>query len=338
MAPAVMNAVVLQSPGNSEEMHITTVPVPRPRPGQILVRVNAALVGSTDLKNGSPSDFADSPSVPGSDVAGEVILVGAGVTECSPGDRVLVVSESLGRTRPGGYADYVEVSATEVHPVPDNVSFISSASVGRPYSRAWTALFRDARLGMNERVAVIGAADPIGIAAIQICRWKGSSVVAVSNGRHAKRLKAIGATRVISQSAPNLADHVRAGLGRRGATVVVSVFGATLPTSLEMLDRRGRLILTGGGNPQLLDARRLVERQGHVIGSPAPADSIDFHHILKLLSESTFLPVIDSIYPLSQTGEAHRRAGSELTFGAVLVVPDDLYRSAEHVTELLEED
>jgi len=333
-----MNAAVLHSPGESEEMHITGIPVPRPGPGQVLVRVNAALVSPTDLEILSGSTSADSPSVPGSDVAGEVILVGAGVTECSPGDRVLVVSESMGRTRPGGYAEYVAVSAAELHSIPDNVSFISSASVGRAFSRAWTALFHDARLGTLERVAVIGAADPIGIAAIQICRWKGSSVVAVSNGRHAKRLNAIGATRVVSQSAPNLADHVRAGLGRRGATVVVSIFGAALPNCIEMLDRKGRLVLTRGGDPQLVDIRRLVETQARVIGSTALIDSVDVHQILKLLSEATFLPVIDSIYPLSQAGEAHRRAKSEVTFGAVLLVPDYLYRSAEQLTELLEED
>ncbi len=333
-----MNAAVLHSPGNSEEMHITALPVPRPGPGQVLLRVNAALVSPTDLENLSGSTSANSPSVPGSDVAGEVILVGAGVTECSPGDRVLVMSESAGRTRPGGYAEYVVVSAAELHSIPDNVSFISSASAGRAFSRAWTALFHDARLGTLERVAVIGAADPIGIAAIQICRWKGSSVVTVSNGRHAKRLNAIGATRVVSQSAPNLADHVRAGLGRRGATVVLSVYGRALPSSIEMLDRKGRLVMTGGGDPQLVDVRRLVETQAHVIGSTALIDSVDVHHILKLLSEATFLPVIDSIYPLSQAGEAHRRAKSEVTFGAVLLVPDYLYRSAEQLTELLEED
>jgi NADPH:quinone reductase-like Zn-dependent oxidoreductase len=229
------------------------------------------------------------------------------------------------------------VSAAELHSIPDNVSFISSASVGRTFSTAWTALFQDGRLGMNERVVVIGAAHPIGIAAVQICRWKGSSIVAVSDGRHAQRLAALGANRVVSLSAPDLADHVRAGLDGQGATVVVNVTGSALPASMQMLDRNGRLVLTGSGPPQLLDVHQLVEQRAHIIGSTAHIDAVDIHHVLKLLSEATFLPVIDSIYPLSKAGEAHRRAESELTFGAVLLVPDHLYRSAEELTEPLEE-
>jgi len=333
-----MKAVVVHSPGNAEELRVAKVPVPRPGPNQVLVRVQAASVGPIDIGIRSGSIPAGLPFVIGSDVAGDVILVGAGVTDCSRGDRVLVLSDSIGRTRPGGYADYVVVPCADLHPIPDNVSYVSSATVGRPFSTAWTALFRDGHMRINQRVAIVGAADPVGIAAIQICSWKENQVIAVSNGRHAQRLQAIGATRVVSQSAPNLPDHVKAGLGGRGASVVVNVLGEGLDVSLEMLDLQGRLVVTSGGTPQRLNTRRMVELLVHVIGSAAAPDAADVRHIHKLLSESTFLPVIDSIYPLSKAGPAHRRAASEAVFGAVLLVPDHLYRSAEKVTELFEEE
>jgi len=333
-----MNAVVMHSPGDPGVLHVVRLPVPRPGPDQVLVRVHAAAVSTLDLSIRSGTATVDLPLLPGSDGAGEVILVGPGVTEWSPGDRVVAISGTMGRTRSGGYADYVVVPAAELHAIPDNVSFISSTSVGRAFSTAWTAIFHNGRLGMNERVVVVGAADAIGIAAVQICRWKGSRVIAVSHGRHAQRLAALGATRVVSRSAPDLAEHVKAGFGGQGAAVVVQVVDSALGPSVEMLDQNGRLVLTSGGRPQLLDVRQVVNKQAHLIGSTAHIDAVDIHQVLKLLSEATFLPVIDSIYPLSKVGEAHRRAESEMTFGAVLLVPDHLYRSAEERTQLLEED
>lgn len=333
-----MNAVVMRSPGDPGALHTTRVPILRPSQGQVLVRVHAATVDRRDLSIRSDAVPIGLPLVPGSDAAGEVVLVGPGVTECSPGDRVVVVSNSMGRTGMGGCAEYVTVAAFDVHPIPDNVSFVSSASVGRGFSAAWAALFQAGRLGHNERVAVIGAAHLTGIAAVQICRGKGSKVIAVSDGRHAQRLTALGATRVISQSAPNLADHVKAGFDGQGATVAINVVGTALAASVEMLDRHGRLILTNGGDPQPLDVRRLVEQTAQVIGATNQIDALDVHHVLKLLSEATLVPVIDSIFPLSEAAEAHWRAESELTFGAVLLVPDHLYRSGDKLTELLEED
>ena len=324
-----MKAVVVHSPGNAEELRVTNVPVPRPGPNQVLVRVRAALVSAIDIGIRSGSKTAGLPTVIGSDAAGDVVLVGVGVTACAPGDRVLVLSESMGQTRPGGYADYVVVKPAEVHPIPENVSYVSSATAGRPFSTAWRALFHDGRMGMNQRAAVVGAADPVGLAAIQICRWKGNPVIAVSNGRQAQRLQAIGATRVVSKSAPNLPDHVRAGLGHRGASLVVNVLGDALEASLKMLDVRGRLVVTAGDVPQKLDTQRLIKLQAEIIGSAGSTDAADVSHIHELLSEATFLPVIDSIYPLSQAGRAHQRAESEDTFGAVLLIPDHLYRSAE---------
>ena len=333
-----MQAVVAHPPSDEEQLRVAALPVPRPGAGEVLVRVHAAAVSSLDIGILSGSMGVDLPFLIGSDVAGDVVVVGPAVTACSPGDRVLALSDSVGRTRPGGYADYVVVPAADLHPIPARVSFISSVSVGRAFSRAWTALLHDGRLGMNERVVVVGAAEPEGIAALQICRWRKCSVIAVSNGRHAQRLQALGATRVVSQSAPDLPDHVRVGLGKHGASLVFNVAGSALPDSLNMLERHGRLVVIGGANPQVFDVRRLVELRAHIIGCGAGGDAADLHHIHKLIGETAFLPVVDSIYPLSQAGRAHRRAASEAAFGTVVLVPDHLFRSGEQVGQLLEED
>ena len=109
----------------------------------------------------------------------------------------------------------------------------------------------------------------------------------------------------------------------------MNVLGEVLDASLEMLDARGRLVVIRGGAPQRLNTRRMVALQAHVIGSAPAADADAVSQILKLVGESTFFPVIDSIYPLSQASQAHRQAESGSGFGAVLLIPDHLYRSAE---------
>ena len=331
-----MNAVLMSSSGNPDVLHMTSLPVPRPTDGEVLVRVHAAGVSSVDLSIRSGETPTELPQIPGSDPAGQVLLVGPGVTEWSPGDRVVATGDSLGRHRPGGYAEYLTVPAADLHSLPSNVSFLSSAVVGKTFATAWTALSHHARLDTRERVAVIGGADPTGIAAVQISRWKGSKVIAIADGRHARRLGALGATRVVSQSAADLADRVTAGLDGQAATVVVNVTGKTLPASMQMLDEHGRLVLTRAADPQLLDVQLLVDRRARVIGSANRIDSADMDHILKLLGEGTFVPVIDSIYPLSKVREAHHRAESEQTFGAVLV-PDYLYLSGEEIRQLRKE-
>lgn len=333
----MMEAVVLHSPGDPGVLRTMRVPVPRPADGEVLVRVHAVAVSSPDLSIRAGAVPAPLPLLLGSDASGEVVLVGPGVTDWSPSDRVVAVGDTLGRTRSGGYADYLTVSANELHSIPGNVSFLSCASISGTFSTAWSALFRDGRLGMNEEVVIIGAAHPMGIAAVQICGWKGSKVIAVSNGRHARRLGALGAIRVISDSAPDLADRVAAVLDGQGASVVLDLTGSTLPASVQMLNRHGRIVLTGGGDPQLLDVHLLVDRQARVVGASNRIESVDVHHILKLLSEGTFLPVIDSVYPLSKASEAHNRAESNQSFGAVLLVPDRLYGSREEISQLFEE-
>ena len=328
-----MNAVVMESRGGPGVLRVARRPIPHPGDGEVLVRIHAAAVSSLDLAIRSGEIPVALPHLPGSDSSGVVMLVGSGVTEWSRGNRVIVTGDSLGRNRPGGYAEYCTVPANDLRPIPDNVSYLASASVGKAFAAAWTALFRDGRLGMNGRIVVIGAADPIGIAAVQIADWKRNRVIAVSDGRHAKRLRALGVSRVISHSAQDLTDRVAAGFDGRGASVVLNVTGAAIPASLEMLDQGGRLVVAGRGDPQLLDVRILVDRQANVIGSSIRTDDVDVDHILKLLSEATFLPVIDSIYPLSKAVEAHRRAEAKPTFGTVLLVPDGVYESAEELDQ-----
>jgi NADPH:quinone reductase-like Zn-dependent oxidoreductase len=196
--------------------------------------------------------------------------------------------------------------------------------VAHPFATAWEALLHDGRLGMGERVVVIGQSNPAGPAAVQIGRWRQSRVVVVADGHQAPRLRALGADRVISRSAPNLPDHVQAGLGGEKATVVVDVAGAPLQPSLRMLGANGRLVLTAAVESQQVEVDLLIDHRIVIAGSRARFDSVELQHILKLVGDGTFVPVIDSIHPFSQVARAGLRLESVDRIGSVLLVPDDL--------------
>lgn len=319
-----MNAILSPAAGDASDVHTVLVPVPRPRRGGVLVRTRAV-------------DLSTSGASRRWSLSGEVVLVGSGVTEWSRGDRVVAIAKDPqgGQRRLG--ADFVVLPAAELHAIPTNVSFLSAAAVAHSFATAWEALFHRGRLGFAERVVVIGASHPAGLAAVQISRWRNCQVVVVADGHQAPRLRALGADRVVSQSAPNLPDHVTAGLGGHRATVVVDVVGAALQPSQRLLDHEGRLVLTAPSEPQLVDTDLLINRRVQILGSGARFDTVDLRHIFKLLSNGIFIPVIDSIHRFSGAAQAFRKAGSADRIGSVLLVPDDLFRSEEKPTRINEE-
>lgn len=332
MAIASMQAMAIPRHGGPHVLDQVEVPVPRPAAGEVLVRVRACSVSRLDLsiRKGwlAPPRL---PHVLGTELVGEIVIAGPGVSDWAAGDRVIAIGEDLGRNRPGGYAEYATVAAGDLHLIPAQLSFTAAASVGSSFPAAWTALLKAAtfRQESRERTVVIGAAEPTGTAAVQIARWKKSTVVAVADGHHARRLTALGAARVISHSASDLADRVDKALAGRGATVVINVTGARLEESLAMLAAGGRLVFTSPGQTQPLDVGRLVDRRAIIVGSSAEVDGADVQHVFKLFGEGTFIPVIDSVLPLSRASHAHQLAASASVFGNVILVPDRFFQSDE---------
>jgi NADPH:quinone reductase-like Zn-dependent oxidoreductase len=250
-----------------------------------------------------------------------VVIVGGGVTEWSKGDRVVAITE----TPQKGLltADFAAIPAADLHAVPPNVSFLGAAAVMHPFATAWEALFHSGHQGLGERVVVIGGSNPAALAAVQICRWRKSRIVVVADGHRAPRLRALGADLVVSRSAPDLPRHVIAGLGGP-AGLVIQVEGGPIDQSLAMLGPDGRLVVVGATEPQVVHVDLIVERRIHLIGSQAHFDTVDVDHILKLLSDGTFVPVIDSIHTFSQADRAGLRLESSDRVGSVVLVPDAL--------------
>ena len=327
MPTATMTAVRMHRRGGPEVLHLETVPVPEPGVGEVLIRVLAATVNHTDLfhRSGRFHIQKPLPHTLGMDVAGEIAGVGDGVADWRLGDRVVATFEALGRERDGAYADYTVVPQVELRRIPNGLDTVAAASIGLAFTTAWTALLHTGGLGdADERVVVHAASSGVGSAALQIARWKGAQVIAVSEPPKAARLQALGAAVVVDRGASDLVAPVMDATGGRGASLVLDLVGrCSLAASVAMLADRGRVVCAGtlSGDRAELDVMDLIMKHGSVRGSFDAISAADFDTILARFADHSFEPVIDCVLDLRQAREAHERIEAKANFGKVVLVP-----------------
>lgn len=335
-----MRAVVMEHTGGPGVLRLQPIDRPEPGPGEVLLRVHATSVNHADLflRSGRFELRKHLPHVLGGELAGTVEETGDGVEGWQGGDRVMACFADLGRARDGTYAEYTCVPATELHRLPETVGFVSAATIGWAFSTAWIALIRNGHIGETqwfggrERMVVSAASSGVGTAAVQIARWKGATVVAISSGKKASRLLRLGAHRIVSRSAEDLADRVLYAFGGRRATLILDLVGRdTLTNSVEMLERHGRIVCVGtlSGDRAEIDALALIRKNATIQGSLGKITREEMAKILDLFANGTFYPVIDSIMPLSAASAAHKRIEAKQAFGKVVLVPDAIYPSSD---------
>lgn len=324
---ARMNAVVMHQRGGAEVLRYEQVPIPEPGDEDVLLKVMAATVNHTDIFHRSGQFFIQKPlpHILGMDVAGQIAAVGSRVTDFQVGDRVVASFEALGRERDGAYAEYTTVPVDQLHRIPDTLDYQAAASIGLAFTTAWVALLDNGKLGDNERLVVHAASSGVGSSAIQIARWKGARIIAVSDPSKADRLKDLGADEVLDRRDTDLVGKIMASTQGRGATMVLDLVGkSTLQASIGMLARHGRILCVGtlSGDCAEIDVMDLIMKSGTIQGSFDIIHPEDFDTILRLFAEGTFRPVIDSVMPLSKAREAHERIEDSKGFGKIVLVPD----------------
>jgi NADPH2:quinone reductase len=199
------------------------------------------------------------PFIPGGEAAGTVVEVGPGVSEVAPGDRVLV---------PGGYADEVVVPAARVIPLPDAVSFETAAAFRSSYATAYYGLQRG-RLAAGEVLLVHGAGGGVGLAAVDVGKLLGATVIAVASSAEKLAVcRQLGADHLIDAT-EGFRDPVRALTADRGADVIYDpVGGDVTDESMRCIAPFGRLLIIGftGGRPAQLRSNHLLIKDAEAIG------------------------------------------------------------------------
>ncbi len=320
-----MQAIQVHEFGEPEVMRLVEVPVPTAAEGQVLVKLDAVGVNPVDtyFRAGTHAQKPALPYTPGLDGAGIVEAVGAGVTTTRPGTRVYVA-----RSISGTYAQYVVCAAASVRPLPDRLTFSQGAAVGIPYTTAWRALHQRAAARAGEIVLVHGASGGTGIAAVQIARAAGLTVLGTAGTEYGRALVAAqGAHHVFDHRVSGYLEDIRAATGGRGVDVVLEMLAnVNAAADLSLLAMRGRIIVIGNRGTINLNLRDAMARDADIRGmlmfNATPAELEAAHAGVGAgLADGTLNPQIASELPLAEAPAAHRAVMESGAHGKIVLIP-----------------
>jgi NADPH:quinone reductase len=322
-----MKAVVVREFGPPDVMRVETVPDPRPGPQQVLIRVKAVGVNpvETYVRSGSYARKPNLPYTPGSDIAGVVEAVGANVTAFKPGDRVYAHGVAAGS---GGYAELAVSEDSQVHRLADGVSFEQGAAIGVPYGTAWRALFMKAQARAGEVVFINGASGGVGIAAVQIARFRGLHVIGTAGTERGLALvREQGAHHVLNHRDADYIQQVMPLTGGRGADVILEMLAnVNLDRDLDVLALRGRVVVVGNRGRIEIDPRKLMGKDSAIIGmvgpNAPPEEVRETHAALGAALEAGALkPVVGRTMPLADAAKAHVAVMEPGAYGKIVLIP-----------------
>ncbi len=326
-----MKAIVVREFGGPDVMQLTDVVDPSPGPGHVLIRVYAVGVNpvETYVRAGVYARLPSLPYTPGSDIGGVVVAVGSGVTRVKEGDRVYAHGIA------GGYAQLALAEAWQVHPLPERVSFQQGAALGVPYATAWRALFIRARARAGETVLVHGASGGVGVAAVQIARAHGLTVIGTAGTEDGMQLvREQGADHVLNHRAPDYLQEVMRVTAvpptpaqGAGVDVVLEMLAnVNLDKDLDVLAFGGRIVVIGNRGRVEIDARKAMGKDAAILGMTlfnATRDEMTEIHasLVAGLANGSLSPVIGQEMPLAEAAKAHAAVMEPGAFGKIVLVP-----------------
>lgn len=320
-----MKAIRVSEYGGPSVLKIEDVPTPQPGPNQVLVRNHAVGINPVDtyLRSNTDNRGPKLPYTPGSDAAGVVEAVGAGVTAVKAGDRVY-----FGGSVTGAYAEMSVCNQGQVHPLPGNASFAQGAAMNVPYATAYHALFNRGHGRAGETLLVHGASGGVGIGAVQLARAAGLTVIGTAGTERGRRL-------VLEQGAHHVLDHTAAGYlsevlkltENRGVELVLEMLAnANLEKDLGIIAMGGRVVVIGNRGTTEINARSAMNKDAAILGMAlfhaTPAQLAGIHAALvEGLRNGSLRPVIAQEIPLAQAPRAHEAVMAPGHSGKVVLIP-----------------
>ena len=311
VAPGTMEAIEIEGgKGPAAALRTAEMPTPRPRPGEILIAVEAAGVNRPDIvqRNGAYPPPPGAPQTLGLEVAGEVV---EGAGRWKTGDRVCAL---LGG---GGYAQYAAVDARHALPIPRGLALLEAAALPETVFTVYANVFEHGGLKAGETFLVHGATSGIGVTAIQMAKAAGARVIATGRGADkAAAAKALGADVTVDASAEDFAEVCK----REGGVDVVldMVGGDYFRRNLDVLKTGGRIVFIAslGGGEVSLPVFRLMQKRAVVTGStlrPRDADekarlAVEVERVAwPWIAAGKVKPQIEATFPLAEAAQAHAR-------------------------------
>ena len=331
--PAEMSAVEITAPGGPEVLVPCVRPVPVAQAGEVLIRVAAAGVNRPDLmqRAGSYPPPPGASDIPGLEVAGEVVSLGAGVESLIVGDRVCALVSG------GGYAQYCAAPAPQCLAVPEGLSEVQGAALPETFFTVWTNVFDRGALRPGERLLVHGGSSGIGTTAIQLARELGSTVYATAGSEEkCAACRSLGAAGAFNYREEDFVARVREASGGAGVDVILDMVGGDyLARNLKCLAPGGRLVqiaLLRGAKTEINLAPVMMKRltlTGSTLRPRSVAEKASIaatlaERVWPLLAAGRVRPVMHSTFPLEAAADAHRLMESSAHIGKiVLEVPPE---------------
>lgn len=322
-----MRAVVLETYGKPEVLHVREVPDPEPGPEEIVVDVVATALNRADLLQ--RMGFYPGPpmphEIPGVEFAGRVVARGERCVEVEIG------AEVMGIVGGGAYAERLAVHERQVMKIPSSVALADAAAVPEVFITAYDALVVQGGLTAGRVALVHAGGSGVGTAAIQIAKAVGATVIATASAGKVARCLELGADRVVDYASEDFVIAADEITGGRGVDVVLDVIGGDyVNRNLDALMVGGRIVqvgLMGGGNVEVNIAKMLPKR-ATLIGTVLRARPLEekiaitrrfAREMLPLFDEGRLRPVIDSRYPIDQIADAHTYMETNANVGKILV-------------------
>ncbi len=326
--PAQMTVVAISKPGGPEVLIPETRPVPQPGADDILIKVAAAGVNRPDIsqRSGSYPPPPGASDLPGLEVAGEVVALGANASRFRLGDKVMSLVAG------GGYAQYCLTHETHAMPVPDAFSMIEAGATPETLMRVWHNVFERGGLQPGETLLIHGGSSGIGTMATQLAKAFGSKViVTVGSQDKAEACRKLGADRAVNYKSEDFVAEANAFTDNAGVDVILDMVGGDyIERNYDAAAIGGRIVqiaFLGSPKATVNFTKLMIKRLTHTGSTLRPRSVADkaamvaaiSAKVLPLLHQGRIKPLIDSTFPLEKAADAHRRMETSAHIGKIVL-------------------
>jgi NADPH:quinone reductase len=326
-----MTAIAIKVPGGPEALVPEIRPLPRPGPGEILIRVAAAGVNRPDViqRQGLYPPPPGASDLPGLEVAGEVAALGEGAHRFALGDKVCALVPG------GGYAQFCKTHETSALPVPEGLTMLEAAAIPETFFTVWTNVFDRGRLRQGETLLVHGGSSGIGTTAIMLAKAFGARVIATAGSQDkCDSCRKLGADVAVNYRTEDFVAAVKAATDGHGADVILDMVGGDyVARNYDAAADEGRIVQIAflKESKVTLDLRRLMMKRLIHTGSTlrprtveekaAIARSLE-EKVWPLLRQGRCKPVIHAVFKLAEAPKAHALMESSAHIGKIVLTVD----------------
>jgi NADPH2:quinone reductase len=326
--PSHMTVVAISKPGGPEVLLPETRAVPAPGSGEILIKVAAAGVNRPDVaqRSGSYPPPPGASDLPGLEVAGEVVALGAGSHKHKLGDKVMSLVAG------GGYAQYCIAQDAQAMAVPASLSMLEAGATPETLMTVWHNVFERGGLQAGETILIHGGSSGIGTMAVQLAKAFGAQViVTVGSKEKADACLKLGADHAINYKTDDFVAAVKPMTDGKGPNVILDMVGGDyVERNYEAAAVDGRIVqiaTLSGAKVTVNVARLMVKRLHHTGSTLRPRSNADKAamvaaietKVMPLLREGRIKPLMDSTFPLEKAAEAHRRMETSEHIGKIVL-------------------